>query len=168
MGLVISPAAAGTLLSVFDGSIVLFATAATLAAASLLTVAVPRRLGGVDPGSTQRDSLRTQLTAGATATPQPTTHGQHCFDGGHGGRARRPAGPGVTAVLQRDVAARPARIRPDRVGRRNALWDKHFVATSERLPRRVWVTSAVIGTTVGFSLMATLTTPAVVFAGAAL
>jgi MFS family permease len=45
--LVIGPAAAGTLMTVFDGSTVLWITAATSGAAALLTMLIPRRVGAL-------------------------------------------------------------------------------------------------------------------------
>ncbi|BBY50132.1 hypothetical protein MARA_36000 [Mycolicibacterium arabiense] len=169
MALVIGPATAGTLLSLFDGSTVLLATAATSAAAAALTIVMPRRLGAVDTAPDQRQPLPTQLTAGVAALRHngflagtvALTVGVVFVIGGL---------QGLVLPLYFSLLA-----RPDLLG---------FVLTSlaigmlcgtgtfatfgARLPRRLWMTSALLGTTVGFLLIATLTSPAVVFAGAAL
>lgn len=50
IAMVIGPAAAGTLMVLFDGSTVLWITAATSLAAALLTLLIPHRLGTVEPG----------------------------------------------------------------------------------------------------------------------
>lgn len=169
MALVIGPAAAGTLLSMFDGSTVLFATAATSAAASLLTVGLPRRLGGVDPDSAQRDSLWTQLTAGATVLrhsrvltgTMALTVGVVVVLGGL---------QGLVFPLYFSTMSRPDLLgfvlTALAVGM--LCGTGIFAAISAQLSRRIWMTSALIGTTVGFSLIASLASPAVVFAGAAL
>lgn len=49
IAMVIGPAAAGTLMVLFDGSTVLWITAATSFAAALLTLLIPHRLGAVEP-----------------------------------------------------------------------------------------------------------------------
>jgi MFS family permease len=167
--LVIGPAAAGTLLSMFDGSTVLFATAATSAAASLLTVAIPSRLGGVDPDIAQRDSLWTQLTAGATVLrhsrvlmgTMALTVGMVVVLGGL---------QGLVLPLYFTTLSRPDLLGFVLTAMAFGMLcgTGMFAALSARLSRRVWMTCAAVGTTAGVLLIASLASPAVVFAGAAL
>jgi MFS family permease len=60
IALVVGPAAAGTLMVLFDGSTVLWITAATSLAAALLTLLIPRRVGAV----AARDGAATRSVAG--------------------------------------------------------------------------------------------------------
>ncbi|GAC68564.1 MFS transporter [Gordonia soli] len=68
MGLLLGPAAAGGLMTVLDGSTVLWITAATSAVAALLTMAIPHRVGAVvvDPAAQQASTQNgwTQLRDG--------------------------------------------------------------------------------------------------------
>jgi MFS family permease len=166
--LVIGPAAAGALLSVFDGSTVLFVTAATSGLAAVVTSALPHRLGRVDTAPGDREALLTQLTAGAkalrhsrflTATVALTV-GVTIALGGLQGMVL----PFYFSVIQ----------RPDLLGFVLAslavgmlLGTASFAAAGGRLSRRRWMTLALIGNTAGFLLMATLASPTAVFAGAA-
>lgn len=169
IALVIGPAAAGTLLSLFDGSTVLFATAATSAAAALLTTAMPHRLGAVDTDADLRESLWTQLSSGAVAL-------RH---------SRFLTGTvGLTAGLAVTIGGLQGLVLPlyfSNISRADLLGfvltalavgmffgTTIFAAIGTKFSRAFWVTSALIGSTVGFLLIATLVSPAVVFAGAAL
>jgi MFS family permease len=168
MALVIGPAAAGTLLSLFDGSTVLFVTAATSALAALITAAMPHRLGNVEVDAAHRDSLWTQLSAGATAVRNSRfllgtvtiTVGLAIALGGLQGL--------VLPIYFSAIA------RPDLLGfvlTALALGmlagTTTFAAFGRRLSRRFWMTTAIIGTTIGFAVMSTVISPAWVFAGAA-
>ena len=169
IALVIGPAAAGTLLSLFDGSTVLYLTAATSAAAALLTLVMPHRLGAVDQAPTQRESLWAQLTAGAAALRHSRflsgtvalTVGLVIVIGGL---------QGLVLPLYFSQLSRPDLLgfvlTALAVGM--LCGTVIFATVGTRLPRRFWMTSALIGTTAGLGLIATLTSPAVVFAGAAL
>lgn len=169
MALVIGPAAAGTLLTLFDGSTVLFVTAATSAAAALITATMPHRLGRVDPDPADRDSLWTQLAAGASALRSSRfltgtvslTVGLAVALGGL---------QGMVLPLYFSVIS-----RPDLLGFvLTALALGMFVGTTTfatigtRMSRKFWMMTALTGTTIGFLLMATLISPVWVFAGAAI
>lgn len=68
VALLAGPAAAGTLMTVFDGSTVLWITAATSLIAALITLLLPRRVGEIDrtgePHAPGRQSSRAQLRDG--------------------------------------------------------------------------------------------------------
>lgn len=169
MALVIGPATAGTLLSLFDGSTVLFVTAATSAAAALLTFVIPRRLGAVATDPTLRESLWAQLATGAAVLRRSRflsgtvalTVGLVIVIGGL---------QGLVLPLYFSLLARPDLLgfvlTALAVGM--LCGATTFAAVGTRLSRHLWMTSALIGTTAGFLLIATLLSPAVVFAGAAL
>ncbi|MFC7673909.1 MFS transporter [Mycolicibacterium sp. GCM10028919] len=167
--LVIGPATAGALLSLFDGSTVLLATAATSAAAAALTFVMPRRLGAVDTTPDRRDPLWTQLTAGVAALRHngflagtvTLTVGLVVVIGGL---------QGLVLPLYFSLLARPDLLGFVLTSLAIGMLcgTGTFAAVGPRLPRRLWMTTALLGTTVGFLLIATLISPAVVFAGAAL
>lgn len=169
--LVAGPAAAGTLLSLFDGSTVLFVTAITSTVAALITVTLPRRLGRVeaDDDAGQRVSWWSQLSAGASTL----RHSRFLM-----------GTVGLTVGLATAFGGLQGLVLPlhfDGIGRPDLLG---FVLTAlavgmicgtsifawlgTRIPRRFWFLSALSGVTVGFLMIATLTSPAVVFAGATL
>ncbi|MBJ7462999.1 MAG: MFS transporter [Mycolicibacterium sp.] len=167
--LIIGPAAAGTLLSLFDGSTVLFVTAATSAAAALITAALPHRLGRVDRAGTEREALWTQLAAGAAALRHSLfltgtvtlTVGLAVTLGGL---------QGMVLPLYFSVIARPDLLGfvLTALALGMLAGTTTFAAVGTRGSRTFWLTSALIGTTLGFLLMATLISPAWVFAGAAI
>lgn len=168
MALVIGPAAAGTLITLFNGSTVLFVTAATSATAALITTAMPHRLGIVERGASQQNSLVARLLAGASAL-----------------RSSRFLTGTVTLTVGLALALSGlqglvlplyfnAISRPDLLGFvLTALavgmfgGTTVFSAAGTRITRRCWMATGLIGTTAGFALMATLLGPAWVFAGAA-
>jgi MFS family permease len=169
MALVIGPAAAGTLLALFEGSTVLLLVAATSATAALLTAFVPHRFGRIDTRGAERESVRTQLTAGAAVLR----------------RSRFLTGTvGLTVGLATVVGGLQGLVlplyfsvveRPDLLGFvLTALAVGMLAGTSiyagigTRRTRRFWMATALTGTTVGFLTMATLVSPLVVLAGAAL
>ncbi|AQA05146.1 MFS transporter [Mycobacterium sp. MS1601] len=169
MALVIGPGAAGTLLALFDGTTVLWVTAATSAAAVLLTAALPHRLGAVESDRQHRQSLLRQLGAGAVELRRSRfltgtvtlTVGLAVAIGGLQGL--------VLPLYFSDLA------RPDLLGFvltalavGMLIGTSVFALTGTRMSRRFWVSSALIGTTAGFLAMATLASPPVVFAGAGL
>jgi MFS family permease len=169
MALVIGPAAAGTLLTLFDGSAVLLVTAATSGAAALLTTAIPHRLGRIDTEPDQRASVWTQLTTGATVLRRSRfltgtvtlTVGLAVTLGGL---------QGLVLPLYFSLISRPDLLgfvlTALAVGMLSGT--AVFAVVGARMPRRISIIVALIGTTAGFVLIATLASPAVVFAGAAL
>lgn len=168
MALVIGPAAAGALLSLFDGSTALFVTAATSAAAALITTAMPHRLGAIDEVVGQRDSLRIQLGTGVSALRSSRfltgtvtlTVGLALTLGGL---------QGLVLPLYFSVIARPDLLGfvLTALALGMIAGTTAFAAVGTRMPRRFWMSAGLIGTTAGFALMATLVGPAWVFAGAA-
>jgi MFS family permease len=168
MGLVIGPALAGTLLSLFEGSTVLFVTAATSAAAALLTAAMPHRLGAIDANPRQRDSLWTQFTAGATALRHSRfltgtvalTLGLAVVLGGL---------QGLVLPLYFSLISRPDLLGFVLAALAVGMFfgAGTFAAIGAKIPRRTSMIAAMAGTTAGFVLIASLASPAVVFAGAA-
>lgn len=167
--LVIGPAAAGTLLTLFDGSTVLFATAVTSAAAALITATMPPSLGRIVGDAHQRHSLLTQISAGAAvlrgnrflAGTVALTVGLVVALGGL---------QGLVLPLHFSVIDRPDLLgfvlTALAVGM--LVGTTAFAVFGTRLSRRFWMRTALTGTTAGILLMATLASPAVVFAGAAL
>lgn len=168
MALVIGPAAAGALLSLFDGSTALFVTAATSAAAALITTAMPHRLGAIDEVAGQRDSLRIQLGTGVSALRSSRfltgtvtlTVGLALTLGGL---------QGLVLPLYFSVISRPDLLGfvLTALALGMIAGTTAFAAVGTRMPRRFWMSAGLIGTTAGFALMATLVGPAWVFAGAA-
>jgi MFS family permease len=168
MALVVGPAAAGALLAVFDGSTVLFVTAATSGAAALLTLAVPHRYGRTE-AVPARTSILAELTAGARVL-------------------RRSRFLGGTVALTLGLALVLGGLqglvlpvyftaigRPDLLGFvLTALAVGMVVGTTGyagvggRGRRGLWVGVALAGTTAALATISTLASPAVVLAGAAL
>lgn len=169
MALVLGPAAAGTLLTLFDGSTVLYFTAATSAAAALLTAALPRRLGAIDVAPAQRESLWTQLSSGVAVLRRSRfltgtvtlTVGLVMVIGGL---------QGLVLPLYFSMISRPDLLGfvLTALALGMLFGTTIFAVVGGRISRRFWMTSALIGTTAGFGLTATLISPAVVFVGAAL
>ncbi|MDT5010523.1 MAG: hypothetical protein QOH57_2140, partial [Mycobacterium sp.] len=169
LALVIGPAAAGTLLALFDGTAVLLVTAGTSGAAALLGVAIPHRVGRIDTAPVQRTSVWAQVGAGVavlrgnrflTGTVALTV-GMAVVLGGL---------QGLVLPLYFSLGS-----RPDLLGFVLTVLaigmlagTGTFALVGARGPRRFWMIAALVGTTVGFVLIATLASPAVVFAGAAL
>ncbi|MEJ2871414.1 MFS transporter [Actinomycetospora sp. OC33-EN08] len=169
MALIIGPAAAGALLAVFDGTTVLLLTAATSATAALLTLAVPHRLGRIDDRPAERPSIGSELAAGFRVLR----------------RSRFLTGTvGLTLGLAVVIGGLQGLVLPvyfEAVGRPDLLGlvltalaagmlagTGVFAAVGHRVPRRVWVGTALVGTTAGLATIATLASAWVVLAGAAL
>lgn len=169
VALLLGPAAAGTLMVLFDGSTVLWITAATSLAAALLTLLIPYRVGAVaivggdEPAGgswTQlRDGWRVLLRSPfLVATTMLTV-----------------ATMTVLASLQGLVL--PVYFtqidQPGMLGfvltalATGMLVGAGFYAVAgARGGRRPWFVAGVVGTTVGFGVIATLSSVWVVFAGA--
>ncbi|OZM71102.1 MFS transporter [Amycolatopsis antarctica] len=170
MALVIGPAAAGTLLVAFEGSTVLLITAITSAAAAVLTLAVPHSFGhtDLDPGH-RGSSVWAQLGAGVAvlrrsrllAGTVTLTVGGAVVLGGM---------QGLVLPLYFSVVSRPDLLGFVLTALAAGMLAGAgvFAAIGARMSRGFWMGTALIGTTAGFVLIATLSSPAVVFAGAAL
>jgi MFS family permease len=167
IALVIGPAAAGTLFTVFDGSTVLFVTAATSAAAALLTLVLPGRLGAITEAPV-RGSVLAELAAGARVLR----------------RSRFLSGTvGLTLGLAVVLGGLQGLVlpvwftalgRPDLLGLVLAalalgmlVGTTVFATAGVRGSRGRWVLGALVGTTGGFVAIASLASPVVVLAGAA-
>ncbi|WP_114560761.1 MFS transporter [Desertihabitans aurantiacus] len=169
MALVVGPAAAGTLLVLLEGTTVLLVTAATSALAAVLTLVLPHRFGQVEAAGAPRGSVWQQLTAGARVL-----RGSRFLTGL----------VGLTVGLAVVLGGVQGLVLPlyfTRAGQEDLLGfvltalavgmlagTAGFAVVGARLPRRIWLTLALIGTTTGFLLIATLLSPAVVFVGAVL
>nr|WP_218890728.1 MFS transporter [Actinomycetospora corticicola] len=167
IALVIGPAAAGILLTVFDGSTVLLVTAATSAAAALLTLVLPGRLGAITEAPV-RTSVVAELAAGARVLR----------------RSRFLSGTvGLTLGLAVVLGGLQGLVLPvwfTALGRPDLLGlvltalalgmlvgTAVFTTAGVRGSRGRWTVGALVGTTGGFLAIATLASPVVVLAGAA-
>lgn len=168
IALVVGPAAAGTLFTVFDGSTVLFVTAATSAAAALLTLVLPHDLGRVG-AAPARTSVVAELAAGAAVLRRSR------FLSGTVGLVLGLAV--VLGGLQGLVLPVwfTALGRPDLLGLvLTALAGGMLVGTTAfatagvRGSRGRWTAGALVGTTAGLLAIASLASPVVVLAGAVL
>jgi MFS family permease len=168
--LVIGPAAAGVLLSTFDATSVMWATAATSAAAALLTRALPRRLGDIDVDVTPspRPPILRQLTEGMAVVAR-----SRFLLGTSGlvvGLAVAVGGlQGLVMPLYFNMIARPDLLglvlTALAVGMLGGA--ALYGGVGHRFPPRAWLAVGFVLTTTGFLLMASLLNPPVVFAGAA-
>ncbi|MGO1259724.1 MAG: MFS transporter [Brachybacterium sp.] len=168
IALVIGPAAAGVLLAAVDAMTVLWITAATSALAALLTRMLPRRLGEVDSSLVTRRPLMRELVDGLLVV----------------GRSRFLLGTtvlvlglavalgglqGLVMPVYFDLIARPELLGLVLTALAAGMLVGAMVysAVGARLPSCAWLSAGFVGTSVGFVLMASLLSPAVVFAGAA-
>ncbi len=166
--LVVGPALAGVLLAAFDAASVLWITAATSAAAALLTRTLPRTLGEVEGERQPRRPVLRELGEGLAVVA----------------RSRFLLGTSVLVIglavalggLQGLVMPLYFDLidRPDLLGLVLTALAAGMLAgaalysgVGRRLSVRVWLTAGFVTTTAGFLLMASLLSPAVVFAGAA-
>ncbi|MCD2185926.1 MFS transporter [Actinomycetospora soli] len=168
IALVVGPAAAGTLLTLVDGSTVLLVTAATSGAAALLTLVLPHRLGRVGEVAA-RGSVLAELAAGARVLR----------------RSRFLSGTvGLTLGLAVVLGGLQGLVLPvwfSALGRADLLGlvltalalgmlvgTAAFATAGVRGSRGWWTVGALAGTTAGFLTIASLASPVVVLAGAAL
>ncbi|MGO1978289.1 MFS transporter [Brachybacterium tyrofermentans] len=168
IALVIGPAAAGVLLAAADAMTVLWITAATSALAAVLTRMLPRRLGEVDSSQVTRRPLMRELVDGLLVV----------------GRSRFLLGTtvlvlglavalgglqGLVMPVYFDLIARPELLGLVLTALAAGMLVGAMVysAVGARLPSCAWLSAGFVVTSVGFVLMASLLSPAVVFAGAA-
>lgn len=168
IALVIGPAAASVLLAAVDAMAVLWITAATSALAALLTRMLPRRLGEVDSSLVTRRPLMRELVDGLLVV----------------GRSRFLLGTtvlvlglavalgglqGLVMPVYFDLIARPELLGLVLTALAAGMLVGAMVysAVGARLSSRAWLSAGFVVTSVGFVLMASLLSPAVVFAGAA-
>jgi MFS family permease len=169
VALLLGPAAAGTLMVLFDGSTVLWITAATSLAAALLTLLIPYRVGAVATGGgdTPADGSWTQLRDGwrvllrspfLVATTMLTVASMTVLASLQGlvlpVYFTQVDQPGMLGFVLTAIAA-------------GMLVGAGFYAVAgARGRRRPWFVAGLVGTTVGFGVIATLSSVWVVFAGA--
>lgn len=165
IALLVGPAAAGLLMAVLDGTTVLWITAATSATAALVSLLLPHAVGRVERGAPS--SSWAQLREGWRALV---------------GSRFLVVLTAMTLVSVFVLGAFQGLVLPvyfmleDQPGRLGLvltalaggllLGSGAYVATGPRVPRRVWLVVGLLGSTVGFAVMATLASPWVVLAGA--
>ncbi|RUR01201.1 MFS transporter [Labedella endophytica] len=172
VALLIGPAAAGTLIVVFDGSTVLWITAATSLLAALITMLIPRRVGAITqddgtPAERSTDTGWSQLRAGWRAL----------F------RSRfLVAVTMVSLVSVLVLAALQGLVLPvyftqvqepgllgfvlSALALGMLVGGGVYAAFGSRGPRRAWFVIGLSGTTLGIGIIALLASPWVVLAGA--
>lgn len=166
IALLVGPAAAGVLMAVFDGSTVLWITAATSAVAAAVTLLLPQVVGRVERGD------------GTTSSWAQVREGWHAL-----ARSRfLVVLTALTLVSVFVLGAFQGLVLPvyfvaeDQPGRLGLvltalaagllLGSGAYVAVGRRVPRRVWLVVGLLGSCVGFGVMATLASPWVVLGGA--
>ncbi|MDR7381989.1 MFS transporter [Promicromonospora iranensis] len=169
VALLLGPAAAGTLMVLFDGSTVLWITAATSLAAALLTLLIPYRVGAVAisggevaPGGswTQlRDGWRVLLRSPfLVATTMLTVATMSVLASLQGlvlpVYFTQIDQPGMLGFVLTAIAAGML------------VGAGCYAVAGARGRRRPWFVAGVVGTTVGVGVIATLSSVWVVFAGA--
>jgi len=171
IALLIGPASAGLLITLFDGSTVLWVTAGTSFAAALITLAIPHRVGRI----------------GETDASAPSGSGWAQVREGWRALASNRFLVAVTSITLLSVtvlAALQTLVLPvyftviDQPGLLGFVLSAlaagmlvgagPYAAIGRRGSRRVWFAIGLVGSAVGFALIAWLPAPAVVFAGAAL
>jgi len=170
VALLVGPAAAGILLSVFDGSTVLWITAGTSAAAALVTLLIPHRVGRVTvTATTGTTSMATELRAGwrglvgsrfLLATTAVGTLSIVALG----------ALQGLILPVHFTLIGEPAMLGFVLTGVAAGLLVGAglYVAVGPRLSRRVWFVSSILGTTVGLGVLAALPPTWAILGGAVL
>ena len=168
IALVIGPAAAGVLLAAVDAMAVLWITAATSALAAVLTRMLPRRLGEVDSSRVVRRPLMRELVDGLLVV------GRNRFLLGTTvlvlGLAVALGGlQGLVMPVYFDLISRPELLGLvlTALAAGMLVGATVYSVLGARLSSRAWLVAGFVVTSVGFALMASLLSPAVVFAGAA-
>ncbi|MFT4280033.1 MFS transporter [Microbacterium sp.] len=171
IALVLGPAAAGTLMVLFDGSTVLWVTAATSLAAALITLLIPHRVGAVTTG----DGVAARRAAG---TWNQLREGWRVLFGS--GFLLVTTALSVVSVIV--LAALQGLLLPVYFSLEQQPGMLGFVLTAlamgmlvgsgiyavagVRGRRRGWFLAGLVGTTIGFGLVGSLASVWVVFAGA--
>lgn len=172
VAMLIGPAIAGVLITILDGSAVLWITAATSFVAALITLLIPHRVGRIGEAESA-DSVA------------PVGSGWQQLRAGWRALASSRfllAATSITLVAVTVLAALQALVLPvyftvieqpgllgfvlTALAAGMLVGAGLFAGIGERGSRRVWFVIGLVGTTVGFALIAWLPTPAVVFAGA--
>lgn len=172
VAMLIGPAIAGVLITVLDGSAALWITAGTSFLAALITLLIPHRVGRIGEAESAESAAPVgsgwqQLRAGWRALASSRF---------------LLAATSITLVAVTVLAALQALVLPvyftvieqpgllgfvlTALAAGMLVGAGLFAAIGARGSRRVWFVIGLLGTTVGFALIAWLPTPAVVFAGA--
>ncbi|WP_217134156.1 MFS transporter [Leucobacter chinensis] len=169
VAILLGPAAAGTLMVLFDGSTVLWITAATSLGAALLTLLIPREVGKILPGETDETTASswTQLRTGwRTLFTNPfliVTTTLSLFSvlvlGALQGLVlpvyfTEINQPGLLGFVLTALA----------IGM--LVGGSIYAVAGTKTPRRIWLVVGLIGTAIGFGIIASLITVWVIFVGA--
>lgn len=169
VAILLGPAAAGTLMVLFDGSTVLWITAATSLGAALITLLIPREVGEILPGETDETTASswTQLRTGwRTLFTSPFLIVTTTLS--------------LLSVLV--IGALQGLVLPVYFTDINQPGLLGFVLTAlavgmliggsiyavagTKTPRRIWLVAGLIGTAIGFAIIASLAAVWVIFVGA--
>ncbi|GAB3445537.1 hypothetical protein GCM10027570_15790 [Streptomonospora sediminis] len=168
VALVVGPAAAGVLLAAVDPMAVLWITAATSALAAVLTRMLPRRLGQAGSSRAARRPVMRELADGLLVLGRSrfllgTTFLVLGLAVALGGLQ------GLVMPVYFDLISRPELLGLvlTALAAGMLVGATIYSAVGARLPSRTWLAAGFIATSAGFALMASLHSPAVVFAGAA-
>ncbi|MBX9471585.1 MFS transporter [Microcella sp.] len=169
VAMLIGPALAGVLITALDGSAVLWITAGTSFAAALITLLIPHRVGRIGDNE--------PVTPAGSSWQQLRT-GWHAL-----ASSRFLVAVTIITLLAITVlAALQALVLPvyftvieqpgllgfvlTALAAGMLVGAGVFAALGARVSRRLWFATGLVGTTVGFALIAWLPSPAVVFSGA--
>jgi len=189
IALVLGPAVAGTLIGIFDGTTVLWVTAATSLGAALLTLLIPRRVGAI-----RESAIRVGRVRGAGVVDAPSADNAPAAARGLGWQElregwntlfRSPFLVAVTvvgSVLGLVLASLQGLILPvyfsstdqsallgfvlSALAAGLLLGSGVYVIFARKVSRRVWLVVGLIGTAVGSGIIATLASAPTIFAGA--
>lgn len=171
VALLLGPAAAGTLMVLFEGSMVLWITAATSLAAALVTLLIPHRVGVVaqadGTGSASKGSGRVQLRDGwrvlfrspfLVVTTVLSVVSVIVLA----------ALQGLILPVYFTLIAQPGMLGfvLTALGAGMLAGGTIYAALSSRGRRRVWFLVGMLGSTVGFGIIAALLSAWIVFVGA--
>lgn len=158
------PAAAGTLMVVFDGTTVLWVTAATSAAAAAVTLLIPRQAGAVTPATGRvllRDGWRTLVRSPFLLTTTLVSMSMIAVISGF---------QALVLPVHFTVEGRPELLGfvLSSLAAGLLAGGGIYAGLGGRGRRRTWFTVGLLVTVAGFAVMAVLAEPWVVFAAAAL
>lgn len=172
ISMLLGPALAGTLMTVFDGSTVLWITAATSLGAALTTMIIPGAVGDLvnDDGS--------PATPPAGSTGRQLLEGWRLLTGsrfllaatwlGVAGVVALGAFQGIVLPVYFTVIEQPGMLGfvLSSLALGMFVGGGVYAAVAQKLGRRAWLVGGVIGFTLGVAVMALLVSPWIVFGGA--
>ncbi|MFH5231408.1 MFS transporter [Antrihabitans spumae] len=165
--LLLGPAAAGTLMAVFDGSTLLWVTATTSLIAALLTLLIPNSVGKIAESPATVSNSWQQLREGwrvlfgstfLLATTMLTVASVIVLA----------ALQGLILPVYFTLAEQPGRLGfvLTALAAGTLVGGAVYAVTGTRVRRRTWFVTGLAGITFGFALIATLSSVCVVFGGA--